>query len=125
MDTTETEEAAQGTGEPEPPAMSPSVTPPVSQDAQVAGDLGRQAEVAVPGPDEEPAKGDASRQLAEAPAQSQVVGVQQRAKAASASTEVKRGHTEVKGGSETETTKAEEPPPKAAPVRLSGLRPRS
>lgn len=125
MDTTEAEEAAQGTGESESPAVNSPASPHDSQDAQAAGDLGTQAEVEVPAPDEEPANGGASRQPAESPAQSQVVGVQQRAKAASANTAVKRCHPEVKDGSKTETTKAEEPPSKAAPLRLSGLRQRS
>ncbi|EEC12980.1 hypothetical protein IscW_ISCW009335 [Ixodes scapularis] len=64
MDTTEAEDA-QGTGEPVTPAGSTTTTPPTSQDAQVPGDLGRQADAAIAVSEDKPVKGNVSCSFAE------------------------------------------------------------
>ncbi|KAG0420646.1 hypothetical protein HPB47_003368 [Ixodes persulcatus] len=64
MDTTEAEDA-QGTGEPVTLAGTMTTTPPNSQDAQVPGYLGRQAEVAIAVSEDEPVKGNVSCSFSE------------------------------------------------------------
>ncbi|CAN7950720.1 unnamed protein product, partial [Ixodes hexagonus] len=125
MDKDEAEEAAQGTGEAETPTATTTTRSPDKQDEQASGHVGAQAETAIPVPGDKPEIGDASRPMTEAPAPSQEVRAQQGARTASVSAPAKRSHTELTDVFKAVSTKAEEPPSKAASVRRVGTRPRA
>ncbi|KAM7306224.1 polycomb group protein Psc-like [Ixodes scapularis] len=92
--TTEAEKASQGTGEPETTTTSPNNI----QHVQETDDSGRQFEEATSAPKDESAQDEATCSTDEAPAPTQEAGSQQRSREGSLSLASKRSHTELAGG---------------------------